>query len=72
MISTERPHGIKFSVVYVKGGKRLFGYVNAEQKGYHRHFLDKEEPYQFVSIRELLDDFRNDLETIRGRRWDEN
>jgi len=24
--SLDRPHGIKFSVVYVKGGKRLLGY----------------------------------------------
>jgi hypothetical protein len=70
--SLNRPHGIKFSVVYVKRGKRLVGYDNAEQEGYHRHFLDKEEPYAFVSIWKLLDDFRNDVETLRGGRWDEN
>lgn len=70
--SLDRPHGIKFSAVYVKGGKRLLGYDNAEQKGYHRHFLDKEEPYKFVSIRKLLDDFMKDIETIRGRKLDEN
>ena len=70
--SVDRPHGIKFSLVYVKGGKRLVGYDNAEQKGYHRHFLDKEEPYAFVSIWKLIDDFRNDVETLRGGRWDEN
>jgi Family of unknown function (DUF6516) len=69
--SIDRPHGIKFSVVYVKGGKRLLGYDNAEQKGYHRHFLDKEEPYEFESIRKLIDDFKSDLERIRGRKWDE-
>lgn len=68
----DRPHGIKLSVVYVKGGKRLVGYDNAEQKGYHRHFLETEEPYPFVSIWKLIDDFKNDVERLRGGRWDEN
>jgi hypothetical protein len=67
-----RPHGIKFSVVYVKGGKRLVGYDNAEQKGYHRHFLDIEGPYPFVSIWKLIDDFRKDVEALRGGKWDED
>jgi len=69
--SLDRPHGIKFSVVYVKGGKRLLGYDNAEQKGYHRHYLDKEAPYEFENIWKLIDDFKSDLEGIRGRKWDE-
>jgi hypothetical protein len=56
----------------VKGGKRLVGYDNAEQKGYHRHFLEKEEPYSFVSIWELIDDFKKDLEALRGGSWDED
>ena len=70
--SLDRPHRIKFSVVYIKGGKRLLGYDNAEQKGYHRHFLDKEEPYEFENIWKLIEDFKSDLKTIRGRNWDES
>ncbi|MBN2033279.1 MAG: hypothetical protein JW836_08390 [Deltaproteobacteria bacterium] len=70
--SLHKPHGIKFSVVYVKGGKRLGGYDNAEQKGYHRHFLDNDEPYEFVNIWKLIEDFRSDLERIRGRNWNED
>jgi len=70
--TVDRPHGIKFSLVYVKGGKRLVGYDNAEQKGYHRHFLDIEEPYPSVSIWELIDDFRNDVEALTGDKWDED
>ena len=70
--SLNRPHGIKFSVVYIKGGKRLLGYDNAKQKGYHRHFLDIEEPYEFVNIWNLIEDFKSDLERIRGRKWDED
>ena len=70
--TVDRPHGIKFSLVYVKGGKRLVGYDNAERKGYHRHFLDEEAPYPFVSIWELIDDFKNDVEALRGGKWDED
>jgi hypothetical protein len=69
--SPDKPHGVKLSVAYIKGGKRLVGYDNAEQKGYHRHFLGREEPYPFINVWRLLEDFRNDLEEIRGRRWDE-
>jgi hypothetical protein len=71
-ISIKRPHGIKFSIAYVKGGQRLLGYDNAEQKGYHRHFRDKEEVYDFVNIWTLIEDFKNDLERIRGEKWDED
>jgi hypothetical protein len=70
--SLDRPHGIKFSVVNVKGGERLLGYDNAEQKGCHNHFLDKEAPYEFENIWKLVGDFKSDLERIRGRKWDED
>ncbi len=66
------PDGVKISVVYVKNGKRLIGYDNAEGKGYHRHFMDREETYPFSDVRALLDDFKKDIRTIRGRDWDEN
>jgi hypothetical protein len=69
--SLDRPHGVKFSVVYIKGGKRMLGYDNAELKGYHRHYLGVEEPYEFVDIWKLIEDFQRDLERIRGRTWDE-
>jgi len=70
--TTRTPDGVKISVVYVKNGKRLIGYDNAEGKGYHRHFLNQEEPYIFSDIRALLEDFKKDMRTIRGRDWDES
>ena len=66
------PDGVKISVVYVRNGKRLIGYDNAEGKGYHRHFMDKEETYKFSDVWTLLDDFKKDLRAIRGRNWDES
>lgn len=70
--TTDKPHGVKFSLVYIKGKERLIGYDNAEGKGYHRHFLDKTEPYRFTDIWKLLDDFKKDLKKLKGRNWDED
>lgn len=70
--SKDKPHGVKYSIVYVKGDKRLIGYDNAEGKGDHRHFLEKEEPYLFTNIWDLLNDFKKDLKKLRGRDWNED
>ena len=70
--AADKPHGVKFSVVYIKNGKRLLGYDNAERRGYHKHIGDKEGPYHFIDIWNLLSDFKDDLKKIRGRAWDED
>jgi hypothetical protein len=67
-----KQENLKFSIVYIKNGRRLIGYDNAEGKGYHRHFGGHEEAYQFVTIWKLLDDFKKDLRQLRGRNWDED
>lgn len=35
--SQDKPHGYKYSLVYIVKGKRQIGYDNAEGKGDHRH-----------------------------------
>jgi hypothetical protein len=59
--SHKRPHGYKYSLVYIKSGNRIVGYDNAEGKGDHRHYGDKEEPYGFQSIEKLFKDFYKDV-----------
>lgn len=51
------PHGLKYSLVYIESNRRVIGYDNAERKGDHFHLGDKEEPYEFKGIENLLDDF---------------
>jgi hypothetical protein len=34
---SERPHGLKYRLVYVKNGKRLVGCDNERGKGDHKH-----------------------------------
>ena len=60
-ISAYKPHGYKYSFIYVKSGRRILGYDNAEGKGDHKHYEDKEEPYEFKNINKLFEDFYNDL-----------
>jgi Family of unknown function (DUF6516) len=70
--SDDKPFGIKYSIVYIKDGKRVLGYDNAEGKGDHKHFRANETPYKFSSIWNLLRDFKKELKQIRGGDWDED
>ncbi len=61
----DRPHGYKYSLVYIVAGKRVIGYDNSEQKGDHRHYGNKEERYAFTSLRQLAADFMDDVELFK-------
>ncbi|MFA6055929.1 MAG: DUF6516 family protein [Thermodesulfovibrionales bacterium] len=61
----DKPHGFKYSLVYVKYDKRLIGYDNAEGKGDHRHYRDKETSYKFAGIDKLFEDFFRDLKEVK-------
>lgn len=63
--SKDKPHGYKYSLVYVVDDTRVVGYDNAEGKGDHRHIKDKTEPYRFVSLRKLAQDFYRDVEKYK-------
>jgi len=65
--STERPHGLKYSLFYGYPGSRLVGYDNELGKGDHRHYDDVEESYSFTTVEALVADFRSDIERLRGK-----
>jgi len=56
-VVSERPHGLKYRLVYVKDGKRLVGYDNERGKGDHKHIGEKKQVYAFQCIDQLLEDF---------------
>ena len=66
-ISGNIPHGYKYSLVYIVGGKRVVGYDNAEGKGDHKHIGARELEYAFISIRRLMRDFRADVELYKEK-----
>ena len=65
-LDKERPLGLKYSLFYGYPEKCLVRYDNERGKGDHRHEGDQEEAYNFVSVEKLIQDFRTDIERLRG------
>ncbi|MCP4346823.1 MAG: hypothetical protein GY795_15010 [Desulfobacterales bacterium] len=63
--TADKPYGFKYSLVYIVNGERAVGYDNAEQKGDHRHYREREEPYLFASLEKLAEDFYRDVKQIK-------
>ena len=59
-------HRFKYSLFYGEGGRRLVGYDNEPGKGDHRHYGDREEPYVFRSVEQLVADFLADVTALGG------
>lgn len=64
-VTPDKPHGYKYSMIYIRDGNRVFGYDNHVGKGDHRHYGDKEEPYKFTGIDILFEDFYKDLRRFK-------
>ncbi|MFN3480522.1 MAG: DUF6516 family protein [Thermodesulfovibrionales bacterium] len=62
---SDRPHGFKYSLAFVRDGKRVVGYDNAERKGDHKHYRGKEYRYTFRDIDTLIEDFFNDVRRFK-------
>lgn len=60
----ERPHGLKYRLVYVVAGTRVVGYDNELGKGDHKHLANIELPYQFVNVEQLVSDFLADVRSL--------
>jgi hypothetical protein len=59
-------HSLKYSLFYGYDGQRVVGYDNEAGKGDHRHRGDREEPYAFQSVEQLVADFEADVARLRG------
>ena len=59
-------HGLKYTLFYGYPGRRVVGYDNERTKGGHRHLDDRELPYAFVSVEQLVADFLSDVRSTRG------
>ena len=64
-VSEDKPFGVKYSLVFIRGGKRIIGYDNAERKGDHKHIGDKVLPYKFTTVKKLFKDFYSDIEEVQ-------
>ena len=56
-------HPYKYRLFYGKAdGSCVVRYDNERGKGDHRHVGDREEAYQFTTLRKLIEDFEADAE----------
>lgn len=62
----ERPHGLKYRLFYGTPDQSLVRFDNERGKGDHRHFGDQEEVYSWVSVKQLVEDFKADIDQLRG------
>jgi hypothetical protein len=65
----DRPHGLKYRFYYGSAdGSVEIRYDNETGKGDHRHYGNREEPYEFIDIDVLIADFLADVKNARGER----
>ena len=64
--TSDKPHGFKYSLVYIKNGERVLGYDNHEGRGDHRHFKGSESSYKFKSIDRLFEVFYEEARRIKN------
>ena len=71
----ERQHGLKYRLYYGQPGRCLVRYDNERGKGDHRHYEDcrgqqREKRYTWISVEQLIIDFKTDIERLRGEQHD--
>ena len=60
------PFGIKYRLYYgLAGGTCIVRYDNEIGSGHHRHFMDKEAPYQCKNVETLVVDFLAGIASAR-------
>lgn len=58
----DRPHGIKYRLYHGdKTGRCIMRYDNESGKGDHKHIANREMPYKFISVEQLMKDFIFDI-----------
>jgi hypothetical protein len=62
----DKPHGYKYSLVYIVDDIRVIGYDNAEGKGDHKHIRGNIEPYNFGDLKKIAYNFYKDVEKYKG------
>lgn len=65
--SRDKPHGVKYSLVYIQHGQRVIEYDNGEGKGDHKHIKGEEEPYLFEGVDKLFEDFHCDIVRLKEK-----
>jgi hypothetical protein len=68
--SSERAHGLKYSLFYGRDGQRIVGYDNERGKSDHKHVFELEFRYRFETVEKLVADFLADVERVKNDHHD--
>ena len=58
-------HPFKYRLVLIVDGQRVIGFDNERGKGDHWHGKGGEQPYTFVDVEQLIEDFIGEVERWR-------
>ena len=64
--TSERPHGLKYSLFYGGPDGRIVSYDNESGKGDHKHIRDVETRYKFIDVETMVAGFLADVKRIRN------
>jgi hypothetical protein len=62
-----RPHGVRYRLAWVQGGRCRVLFDNHHGKGDHFHIDQREYPYRFRSVGQLIRDFQAEIRNLGGR-----
>jgi hypothetical protein len=66
--TADRPHGLKYRLYCGRDSNCIVRYDNETGKGDHVHYSDCEQPYNFISLGQLVRDFYADIERLTGEK----
>jgi Family of unknown function (DUF6516) len=69
-VSSKYCEGVRYRLAFIRCGEDSPAvlYDNHHPKGHHRHLGQREEPYEFRGVDQLVEDFRRDVERAKGDR----
>jgi hypothetical protein len=66
--NARHPEGVRYRLAFIRSGEEVPAilYDNHHPKGHHRHIGEREEPYAFVTARQLIADFLAQATALAG------
>ena len=66
--NARHPEGVRYRLAFIRSGEEAPAilYDNHHPKGHHRHVGQLEEPYDFVTARQLVADFLAEASALAG------
>ncbi len=66
--NARHPEGVRYRLTFIRAGEETPAilYGNHHPNGHHRHVGEHEEPYDFVSARQLIAEFLSEASALAG------